>query len=204
LIPLGCDGTKFQRDNEYRIKLRQKYGITEEETVFCYAGKIIEDKGVDILIDAAIELLKSNKKIKVLCIGGKDDLYFSSLEGKIKKYGFTDKFLFVPAVPNNDLFKYYSMADVGIWPKQCSISMIEAMACELPVVISNKSGSIERINENINGFLYNQDSVEDLRDRMNSFLNGCELGEMGANAKKTANQFDWRIISKSFEALYRK
>jgi glycosyltransferase involved in cell wall biosynthesis len=124
------------------------------------------------------------------------------MEGKIKVNNFLSKFLFIPAVPNKELYKYYSMADVGIWPKQCSLTMIEAMACELPVVISNKSGSIERVTEHVTGFLYNEGSVEDLKEKMKSFLNNCKLGEMGTNAKISANQYDWRIISKSFEDLY--
>lgn len=202
VIPLGCDATKFQRDHEYRAIFRQKYGMAQGETVFCYAGKIIEDKGVDLLLDAAIELLKSKEKIKVLCVGGKDDTYFKYLEKKIMECGFKDKFIFIPAVPNKDLYKFYSMADVGIWPKQCSLTMIEAMACKLPVIISSTSGSTERVIENSTGYFYKEGSIDDLKNKMKLFLNESKLDEMGANARKSADRYDWKIISKSFEELY--
>ncbi len=51
-----------------------------------------------------------------------------------------------------ELYKFYSMSDVGVWPKQCSMTVLEAMSCEIPVIISNKTGAPERVYDGFNGF----------------------------------------------------
>jgi glycosyltransferase involved in cell wall biosynthesis len=64
-------------------------------------------------------------------------------------------------VPNSELVGYYSAADVGVWPLECSIGMQEAMSCGLPVIISDKIGAPERIS-NGNGLAYREGDIEDL------------------------------------------
>ena len=49
------------------------------------------------------------------------------------------------AVPNKELFKYYNAADIGVWPLQCSVTMLEATACGLPAIISDRCGATERV-----------------------------------------------------------
>ena len=62
------------------------------------------------------------------------------------------------------------MADVGVWPKQCSLTMLEAMACSLPIIISRTSGVSERVIDGKNGFLYTEGDIIDLKDKMEIFL----------------------------------
>lgn len=202
IIPLGCDTLGFRRDDYWRRTLRQDLGIENDEIVFCYAGKVIKDKGVDILLSASLELLEAGNEIKILCIGGQDVIYFKEIQDMIRKSKFRRNFIFISAVPNNQLYKYYSIADVGVWPKQCSLTMLEAMACELPVIISNNSGAQERIVDGQTGYFYVEGNNENLKNKMELFLNGDKLKEMSINAKDFAKNYDWKKISSSFEKLY--
>lgn len=68
-------------------------------------------------------------------------------------------------IPHGELYKYYSSGDVGAWPKQCSLTMIEAMACGLPVIISDASGTPERVSHG-NGLLYHGEDHRDLQRKM--------------------------------------
>lgn len=202
VIPLGCDTSRFYRDSNWRRALRESWGIKDDEVVFCYAGKIIQEKGLHILVKAALELLKTNENIKILFVGGRDTEYFKLLMQEIAKSKFNDKFIFIPAVPNNELYKYYSTADIGIWPKQCSLTMLEAMACGLPVIISNNSGALERIDEGKNGFVYAEGDANNLKSRMKILLNKINRINMGRNARNFAENNDWKKISNSFETMY--
>ncbi|CEA12617.1 glycosyltransferase family 4 protein [Methanobacterium formicicum] len=203
IIELGCDTVLFNRNQSIRSKLREKNGIKDNEIVFCYVGKIVNEKRVDIFIEAALNLLESDKKIKVLCLGANDPICLRSIMEKVNSSKFSNNFIFLPAVPNVELYKFYSMSDVGVWPKQCSMTVLEAMSCEIPVIISNKTGAPERVYDGFNGFFYRDGDVDDLKNKMTLFLDNEILKKMGKNANTTVQERDWSIISKKFEDLYR-
>ncbi len=200
-IPLGCDASKFKCDLQMRELLRKEHDI-QEEVVFCYVGKMIPDKGVDLLMKASLELLRSGRRIAVLCVGGRDDNYFRTLTELLESSGYKSRFILLPAVPNKELFGLFSMADVGVWPKQCSITMIEAMACSIPVIISDRSGATERVMGKGNGLVYREGDVNDLRTKMEILLDEDTRNQMRTRARSYAESCDWKKISNEFEDLY--
>lgn len=202
IIPLGCDAAGLQRDERLRREIRNDYGIQEDEVVFCYVGKIIPEKGVDILVEASIALMNSGERIRVFCVGGRDAKYLERLNNRIGQSGQTQKFILLPAVPNKELYRIYSIADVGVWPKQCSITMLEAMACELPVIISDGSGATERVQGRGNGLIYHEGDIGDLEVKMKALMHSQARESMGRTARLVAESCDWKSISAEFERLY--
>jgi hypothetical protein len=53
------------------------------------------------------------------------------------------------------LYKWYSAADLGIWPLQESISMVEAASCSLSFICSDKMSATKRLRNN-NALLYKE------------------------------------------------
>ncbi len=202
VIPLGCDTKKFHRDEDARKKLRKKYAISDNQVVFCYVGKIIPDKRVDLLVNAAIEIMKTSKNLVILCVGGADKDYLQSLKKRVGSSAFSNKFIFLPAVPSKELYMYYSMADVGVWPKQCSITMLEAMACNLPLIVSDNSKATEGVANGDSGFTYREENLSDLVEKMEIFMDLKVTSYMGNKAQQISELYDWENISKSFEHLY--
>lgn len=203
IIPLGCDTKNFKHDEYMMKRYREKFNIKSDEIVFCYVGKIVESKGVHIFINAAIDLINNGEKIKVLCVGSYDEKYLKKIKSKIHRHRLEEYFIFLKAVPNKDLYKFYSVGNVGIWPKECSLTILEAISCGLPVIVSNKTGAPERVVENFTGFFYEEENLEDLKDKMIIYLNPKILKKMSINSKKWIKKFDWEIISKDFEELYK-
>jgi glycosyltransferase involved in cell wall biosynthesis len=195
VIPLGIDRSSFYYDSASRSDVRKKYGIKEDDTVFVYVGKIIPKKGMHILIDAALQLCKSHDDVKFLFVGGKDNAYFSNLNKKIEKV--KERFIFIDAVPNSELYKYYSAADAGVWPLQCSVSMLEATACGLPTIISDKSGTTERVSWG-NGLLYKESDSVDLASKMTLLLNDRLRKEMSKASLAYAETLDWENLAEDF------
>jgi glycosyltransferase involved in cell wall biosynthesis len=200
VIPLGVDRIIFHYDLEARHIIRSKYGIRDSDVIFQYVGKIIPEKGVHLLVSAGIELCKRHPNVKIMFVGGADRAYIEKIRERIGKSGFIDRFIFVEAVPNEQLCPYYSAADVGVWPLQCSISMVEAMSCSLPVIISDKSGTVERVSEET-GLLYRECDVNDLRTKMEELLDKRLRKIMAKNAEKYTEKLDWEIVSKKFLEL---
>jgi len=200
VIPLGVDTGRFRYDPGARKSIRERYSIPENSVVFVYAGKVIPEKGVHLFVKSGIELCKERKDVSLLIVGGKDEKYFSSLKDMIRKANLLDRVVFVDAVPNSELYKYYSAADVGVWPLQCSMTMLEAMSCGLPVIISDKSGALERISEG-NGIAYREGDVADLQRKMSILLDDGLRKQMSQKALLYAKKIDWTFIAERFLCL---
>jgi glycosyltransferase involved in cell wall biosynthesis len=203
VIPLGCDTRRFVRDEKLRRDLRRHYDVGDGHVVFCYAGKVIREKGVKTLIEASLELMRKRSDIFVVCIGAKDERYFREIMERITLFNCQKRFVFVDPVPNEQLPRYYSMADVGVWPKQSSIAMIEAMSMGLPIIISNDSGVLERTDEGKSGLSYRADDFLDLSRKMEIMLDEKRREQMSLAARCVAERSDWDKISELFQGKYR-
>ncbi|MEM1510587.1 MAG: glycosyltransferase family 4 protein [Thermofilaceae archaeon] len=197
IIPLGVETNQFRYDLASRKYIREKYGIKESDIVFIYCGKVTPSKGVHLFINAGLRLSKKFDHVFFLIVGGRDPVYFDYLQKIITKAGVKDRFIFIDSVPNSQLFRYYSAADVGVWPLQCSISMLEATACGLPIIISDKSGALERISMG-NGVSYKEGDVNDLEEKMSLLLNHELRNRMRERAYEYARSIDWKIIANKF------
>jgi glycosyltransferase involved in cell wall biosynthesis len=197
VIPLGIDTENFFFDKNARASNRKKLGINEDDIVFVYAGKIIPEKGVHLFVEAALQICKQNTHTKFLIVGGSDKDYLAILQRKINDANLRDRFFVEPAVPNRVLHEYYSAADVGVWPLQCSMTMLEATACGLPIIISNKSGANERIDFG-NGLLYEESNVNDLIKKCIMLLDPQLRTVMSRKGREYAMTISWNTIAQKF------
>jgi len=76
-----------------------------------------------------------------------------------------ENYIFIDFVKNEELFKYFSASDVGIWPLQESVSMVEAAACNLPFIANDTIGTKLRISNN-NALLYRKGDISDLYEKI--------------------------------------
>jgi glycosyltransferase involved in cell wall biosynthesis len=204
VIPLGADDSLFKRDLKIRKVLREKYCFEESDVVFIYAGKIIPEKGPHILVEAACKLMKEYDNVKVLLVGNGRSEYIQRIQKIIVTNNLEDRFILHNAVPNKDLFKLYSTADVAVWPMEASLSMMEAMSCELPVIISDNSEVKKRVQHD-NGFTYTYKNPDSLAEKMELLLNPQKRADMGANGRRYIKEhLSWKVISGQFIDLIRE
>ena len=198
VIPLGADDTRFRFDIDARYELRRQLAINENDIVFIYAGKVVPVKGPHILVEAASKLMLNHDGLKVLVVGNGPQAYIEKMKQDINAKNMTDRFIWHDAVPNKELYKFYSAADVAIWPREASLSMMEAMGCGLPVIRSSGSEVSERL-EYDNGLTYQNEDPSDLAQQMEKLLNTKLRVEMGRNSRKLVeDKFNWRIIANQF------
>ncbi len=176
----------------------------ENDIVFIYAGKIISTKRVHSLIEAATNLMAKYSNIRVMLVGGGSPSYIEDLKREIKTTRLESKFIWHDVVPNEQLYKIYSAADVAVWPYGASIGMREAMACGLPIIIGEGSGVTELI-EYRNGLTFHEGDVSDLARQMEKLLDNQLRREMSRNSRKLIeDKFSWRIIAQQFIGLVYK
>ena len=197
-IPLGTDLDLFNKDPVAGSKIKGKYKITPKDFVIIYTGKVIEEKGVDILFKAINILLGRNKKLKLLIVGSGSRDYQNYCESKLNKK-YLSNAIWVGFKPAKDLYKFYSASDVAVWPLQESMSMNDAAACGLPFIANHTVGARLRLSNN-NALLYKMGDEKDLAKKIEYLLlNPSARKQMGARGRQLMeNKLSWSKIAKEY------
>ncbi len=201
VIPLGANIELFQFDAAARREVRNKLAIPDDNVLFIYTGKLIPNKGPHLLVAAAIKLMTEHSNINVLLLGSGGPAYLDKMKQDIRNSRLEDRFFWHDPVPNKELYKFYSAADVAVWPRESSMSLMEAMACKLPAIISDTSQVNERVGYG-NGLTYTGDDPEDLARQMGKLMDPELRGKMGANGRKAVEEdLNWTTIARQFLEL---
>ena len=135
-------------------EIREKYKIEKDDKVLIFVGRISREKGLHCVIDAMQELNDIN--IKLVIAGSflhnvkEKDSYQQYLEQKTNKYA--DRIIWTGYIDQDELVNLYNIADIAvlpsIWEEPAGLTMLESLACGLPV-ISTYSGGIPEYVENL-------------------------------------------------------
>jgi glycosyltransferase involved in cell wall biosynthesis len=204
MIPLGADTDCFRRQPAERERTRAELGIDRGEVVYIYVGKVLPGKGIHLLAEAAKRLLKecSNSGLRILVVGGGPSTYRRHIERDLRTAGIEGSFIWTGVVPNAELPRYYSAADIGVWPGEVSITQWEAMSCELPIIVADNPAAAERVSWG-NGLVCREGDAEDLYRAMRELLTNKDAREeMGRIGRRIAEEeVSWKVIAVRFLEL---
>ena len=201
MIPGGVDINKFKKINTDDID--EKFGLKGKKVIVS-AGKLTPYKGIKYLIYAA-------KKIKgeVLILG--DGSERKNLEEIVAKEKLKNvRFLGHVGKDTNFLVKFYSRADVfvapSVWDEPLGLVVLEAMACETPVVVTRKGGIPLAVKDGKNGLFIKSRNSSDIVEKVNYLLeNDGRRLKMSQKAREIAvERFNWKIIAQKFVDKYEK
>lgn len=145
----GIDPGQFNLVNQLNIK--EKYGLTENEHLILFSGRIDQIKGLDYLASAFDQLLRQIADCRLVIAGNGN---FESLI-KATSY-FSSHVSFLGFIPFEELVSLYHVATIGVIPsleEHCSYVALEMLFCGLPVVASKLGGLKEIFIHNENAFL---------------------------------------------------
>ena len=200
IIPDGIDVDSFSNSNKMDKKeLLKKYTNKDfknvSDVVFSM-GRLHKIKRFDILINAFELYLDENKDAKLL-IAGADDGVRNALENQIKELKLEDSVFMIGLVnfsQKKELLSNCSFFSLSSDFESFGIVVSEALACGVPVVVSDKTSwkNIERNNCGI--FVKNQKE-----DFCTAFHQIKERNFTSENCKRyVKDNFDWEIITKKF------
>lgn len=148
LIPVGVDMQRFAplRDETVVKQLREKLNLPLQSKLVVFVGSIMQRKGVDLLIDAWNLVIEKVPDAHLVCLGpigfSADSItFYEQQTQKIAAYGLAETITFKGRVDNVD--EYFQAADLFVLPSVTEglpNSVLEAMACELPPVMSDIPG----------------------------------------------------------------
>ena len=147
--------------------VRKKLQIGKNDVVVISTRPFYDDQyDVECLIKAIPLILKKHVNAKFIIKGaGPLENYFRNLT---RKLNVSDYVRFVGLVPYNEVPQYLAAADVYVstcFIDSTSVSLLEAMACGLPPVVTDIAGNREWIENGVNGFLFQPRSPTALAEK---------------------------------------
>lgn len=191
----GVNLQKFDvlKKDDYRKIIRNKYGIADDAFVFGYVGRITRDKGVNELLEASKIILSENRNAYLLMVGPeevdetvKQDLYkWAKNCDQVIFSGFT-----------RVVEQFMSAMDCYVLPSYregFGMSVVEAEAMAVPVIITNIPGPTDGMIKDRTGFVVEPKDVQGLETAMRRIIvsdlhlygnNGLELVRNGFDQKQ--------------------
>ncbi len=170
-----------------------------------FAGRLIEDKRLHLLLDAVAILAAKRSGPLLRIIGGGADR--TALAARARDLGIEQAVRFEGTLPTSDeLWRYLARSDVAIQPSAregFGMFALEAMAAGLPVVYcrSPESATGELVRNGIEGLAVAPDPRA-LAKALDHLLDDQESRRaMAARAVKRAGAYDWALVTDSFLAL---
>ncbi len=161
ILPTGVDINHFERvpkDDERVKSIMQKYSINEDDYVLLFLGRVSEEKSIDVIFRAVQGVREKKENIKMLVVG--DGPEKAKLEMYAEDLGIDDITRFTGLIPHEEVQYYYSAADLFVNASKTEtqgLTILEAMASSLPIIVYNDSNIEEIVDDNITGRLFNDD-----------------------------------------------
>lgn len=210
LISVLYNGISLERfgKSECLWSLREQLGISHDDFVFVFSGRLVPEKGIKELLLAIKQIQYLN--FKLLIIGSSffsSDRKTSFIEELQNLSSELPNVIFTGYIPYQKIQDYYHLANVAIVPsigdEACPLSCIEFMASSLPLIVTDSGGMVELVDEDCAIIIKrNENIITQLKDAMINLLNNkrkCQL--MGEAARKRSTLFSDLVYSKKFMDL---
>jgi UDP-glucose:(heptosyl)LPS alpha-1,3-glucosyltransferase len=208
VIHPGVDMTEFQMlDKEQcRREMRKHFGIDCNDVVILFVSMNFDIKGLDYVMAAVAKAKRSYpaREIKLLVVGKGDYKKYSALA---TTEGIKDSVIFA-GIQRENLKKIYLACDIFMMLSRFDtfgMTVLEAMAASLPVIISSTVGARDLVVEGQNGYVIEDASNTDMiRDRIGYMLDQDTHMRMARKARDTALKNDWDAVAARVRDVYEK
>ena len=162
---------------------------------------------IDVLLKAFALLSTKHKNARLLIIGVGSQM--TALKNLSTQLGIQDKVVFTGRIPFNDVANYYNMLNLLVNISEYEsfgVSVIEAMACEKPVVVTNVGGLNEIIQDDSFGLKVSVDNVEETRAAIEKLMLDKDLSnKIALRAREhVVKYYNWEDNIASMIALYKE
>ena len=196
IIPNGVDISKYYTQNKISNKI-------------VFSGAMYYHRGLDVLLNAVIKIIKINPEIKFILFGSGPEL--EKLKEFTQKNNLNNNVKFEGWVDRNEIPNYLSEANIGIGPLRLTevtkgalpIKVLEYMASSLPIIAMKNTLPEDILKDNENGF--NVKDENELIDKILFLVSNENIRrKMGEKSKEMVLKFDWKNISNSIIDEYKK
>lgn len=206
-----CNGIDIRRFDKKNIKeekltlIKNSLAISAGDFIIGYTGRLVKDKGIEILIKAIKEVKRKYNNIKLLLVG-----VFEKRDGlandTINMIQHDADIIYTGYIENSQIEYYYALMDVFILPSYREgfpTSVLEASSMEVPVITTKVTGCIDSIIENKTGIFINNNVSDIVAAISELYSNVSQRVRLGKNGREfVINNFDEYQIWSEIEKLY--
>jgi len=202
IVPNGIELSEYE-DLPERGEFRKKYNLNSEHRIVLYLGRVHKTKGLDLLVKAFAGLAGEMDDARLVIVGP-DEGHLSELNRLVAELAINEKVLFTGPVYERNKLAAYVDADIFVTPSFSGfpVAFMEACACGLPVVTTEKGDKLDWI-DNQTGYVVAYEE-NGLKDAMAKILGSRDLAQkFGENARELVRQsFNWQTITGKLEQIY--
>jgi len=206
IIPNGLDLSQFEV-NLNKSDLIKKYPHLKDKKIILFLSRINWKKGLDVLIPAFAKLHNEDKNYHLLIVGKDDgDGFEKRVRQWVNEYGLTDAVTFTGLLIGEDkLMAFYgsNLFVLTSYSEGLPTAVIEAMACGIPIVVSDKVGISREIMQYNAGTIV-KTNVDDVYNGIKKvFSNLDKAKERALNGKKMVyNLYDINKVADEMIKMY--
>lgn len=213
IVPNGIDLEAYQASYEEKSKV--DLGLSANDTVIFYAGRIVPDKGILQLLQAFEKISESHENLKLVVVGdhlevSKSDKGAYQREVRNISERLNGKCLLLGSMSPEQMNNYYAVGDLVVIPSQvqeafCMVA-IEAMGAGKPVLVSTRGGMTEFVKHKQTGFhLREPMTVDSIAEDIVNTLKDKKLTNIAMNGKKFVYEhYSWLGVTQVFEDVIRQ
>jgi len=203
IIPSAAEGKSYIKNNPAPVIT--KYGL-ENQKVILFVGNLDDNKRPDLLVKALPGIKKSFSKI-LLVFAGRDEGMQAPCKNLAEELNVSENIKFLGFISDEDKHLLYDAADVFALvsdKESFGTVLVEAMAHQLPVVVTDARGPKSVINNGVNGLVINRDDSNALTEAIKNILSDENLKKsLAQNARKSAeDNFRIESIVNKIESYY--
>ena len=197
VIPVyGIDTALFVPSETPRAQLRGRLGLPLECSLVFFSSRVAPEKDPDTLIEAVGALRRQGRDVRILHLSGGYEEFLA----RAAAAGLAEAVIARDAVaPFDGLAAYYQASDVCVQASRdegLGFSVLEALACEVPVVATAVGGLRETIRDGDTGWTYPAGDAARLADALVTVLDGAEHAAAAARRGRTLvrQSFERRVV----------
>lgn len=187
-------------------RFNKKFDLKRTDIKIGYVGRLVEWKGIDILIKAFQKI--DRKNIKLLIFGSGKNQKGSNeenLKSFVEENNLEERVKFIGFLENQALI--YKLINIFVLPSKepepFATNVIEAAFAKLPIIATNIGGTGEFIKNNKNGLLIKHNDTNAIYKALLRLIEGRDLREkLGKNAYLDAQNFSEEKLARKLEKIY--
>jgi len=188
----------------YELRPNETVEPHDSPTVL-FAGRLAEEKHVDVLIDAVAKTPK-DLDIHLEIVGGGE--VRPALDAQVARLGLTDRVRFLGLASDAELRQAYIAADVFCMPGTAelqSLVTLEAMSASTPVLLADAMALPHLVRDGENGYLFRPNDSDDLAAKLARVfsLPADEREAMGKTSREMVEIHSLKRTLQTFEDIYR-
>jgi glycosyltransferase involved in cell wall biosynthesis len=206
----AVDNERFKNltnsEQEQLFELSSTLLIKPNENIFLFAGKFIHKKNPLLLLEAFVELKRQKENARLLLVGN------GILEKRIKErinllpLDIASSITLLPFQDQHQIKLLYRVATVFVLPsisETWGLSVNEALASGIPVIISDKCGSSKNLVKNdVNGFIFKSGDIQDLLQKMHIMCDDNLVERLSLQTVDSLKQYTYHSFKKSLDRIF--